>query len=160
MVKQLSVLVLASAVSMSLLAGCSCGDAPEKPKPKPEGTQHVAPQENKSGLTHTILTEGTGEVAKKGQKATVHYTGWLAKNGEPDMNTKFDSSVDRGTPFSFVIAGGMVIKGWDLGVEGMKVGEKRRLVIPSELGYGSRGAGGRIPPNATLVFDVELLAVS
>ena len=105
------------------------------------------------GLEAEILTEGTGDVIAKGETAVVHYTGWLVDG------TKFDSSVDRGQPFSFTIGGGMVIQGWDLGVEGMKVGEKRKLTIDSALGYGARGAGGVIPPNATLVFDVELLEI-
>ena len=99
------------------------------------------------------LKAGTGDEATNGKTVDVHYTGWLT-NG-----TKFDSSVDRGRPFSFVLGAGRVIKGWDQGVAGMKVGGKRKLTIPSELGYGSRGAGAVIPPDATLVFDVELLAV-
>lgn len=97
---------------------------------------------------------GTGDEAVTGKQVTVHYTGWLA-NG-----TKFDSSKDRGTPFSFQLGGGQVIKGWDQGVVGMKVGGIRKLTIPPELGYGARGAGGVIPPNATLVFEVELLGVN
>ena len=99
------------------------------------------------------LTVGDGATAAAGQSVSVHYTGWLT-NGQ-----KFDSSVDRGQPFSFPLGAGRVIKGWDEGVQGMKVGGKRKLTIPSELGYGSRGAGGAIPPNATLIFDVELLGV-
>lgn len=106
-----------------------------------------------SGLTYTDLVVGTGELAAAGKTVDVHYTGWLT-NGK-----KFDSSVDRGQPFSFSLGAGRVIKGWDEGVQGMKVGGKRKLTIPSELGYGIRGAGGVIPPNATLVFDVELLGV-
>ena len=98
------------------------------------------------------LLEGT---LPKGQQVTVHYTGWLDADGQP--GTKFDSSVDRGQPFSFVIGVGQVIKGWDEGVLEMKVGEKRRLFIPSDLGYGPYGAGSSIPPNAALIFDVELL---
>jgi FKBP-type peptidyl-prolyl cis-trans isomerase FkpA len=96
---------------------------------------------------------GTGDEARTGQRVTVHYTGWLT-NG-----TKFDSSRDRGDPFAFALGRGQVIHGWDEGVAGMRVGGQRRLIIPPDLGYGARGAGGVIPPNATLVFDVELLKV-
>ena len=110
-----------------------------------------------TGLVYMDEKVGTGAEAKSGQTASVHYTGWLNQNGEP--GTKFDSSVDRGQPFEFALGAGMVIKGWDQGVAGMKVGGKRRLVIPPELGYGARGAGGVIPPNASLIFDVELLGV-
>lgn len=108
-----------------------------------------------SGLEYEILKEGAGTEAKKGDKVTVHYTGWLKSNGK-----KFDSSVDRGDPFVFPLGGGMVIRGWDEGVAGMKIGEKRRLTIPPDLGYGARGAGGVIPPNADLIFEVELLKVN
>ncbi len=106
-----------------------------------------------SGLQYIDQVVGTGETAKAGQTVSVHYTGWLT-NGK-----KFDSSVDRGQPFSFRLGVGQVIKGWDEGVQGMKIGGKRKLTIPSNLGYGARGAGGLIPPHATLVFDVELLGV-
>ena len=106
-----------------------------------------------SGLKYVDQMVGTGDVAVVGKTTSVHYTGWL-ENGK-----KFDSSVDRGQPFSFPLGAGRVIKGWDEGVQGMKVGGKRKLTIPSELGYGSRGAGGVIPPNATLIFDVELIGV-
>ncbi len=106
-----------------------------------------------SGLKYVDQVVGTGDAAAAGQNVSVHYTGWL-ENGK-----KFDSSVDRGQPFSFPLGAGRVIKGWDEGVQGMKVGGKRKLTIPSDLGYGSRGAGGVIPPNATLIFDVELLGV-
>ena len=99
------------------------------------------------------LVVGTGAAAASGQKVTVHYTGWLT-NGK-----KFDSSKDRGDPFVFSLGKGQVIKGWDEGVQGMKVGGKRKLTIPPAMGYGARGAGGVIPPNATLVFEVELLGV-
>lgn len=115
-----------------------------------------------SGLAYEILTEAPADAKKptKGQTVIVHYTGWLAdENGNADLTKKFDSSVDRGTPFSFAIGTNRVIKGWDEGVIDMKVGEKRRLIIPSELGYGARGAGAVIPGGATLVFDVELLDV-
>ena len=97
---------------------------------------------------------GSGDEAKAGDKVSVHYTGTLADG------TKFDSSVDRGQPFSFALGRGQVIRGWDVGVAGMKVGGKRKLIIPAEEGYGARGAGGVIPPNATLVFEVELLQVN
>jgi FKBP-type peptidyl-prolyl cis-trans isomerase len=116
-------------------------------------------------LETQILKAATDPKAKspvQGKVVTVHYTGWLAEKdaaGNTITGKKFDSSVDRGTPFQFSIGLGQVIKGWDQGVMGMKVGEKRRLVIPAELGYGSRGAGGVIPPHATLIFDVELLGV-
>jgi FKBP-type peptidyl-prolyl cis-trans isomerase len=105
------------------------------------------------GLEYWDIKVGTGAVAAAGQTVKVHYTGWLT-NGK-----KFDSSVDRGEPFTFDLGGGHVIKGWDEGVAGMKVGGKRQLRIPPELGYGDRGAGGVIPANATLIFDVELLGV-
>jgi peptidylprolyl isomerase len=107
-----------------------------------------------SGLQYEDLTEGTGASPQTGQKVTVHYVGTLT-NG-----SKFDSSVDRGQPFSFTIGRGQVIKGWDEGVATMQVGGKRNLVIPPHLGYGQRGAGDVIPPNATLVFEVELLGIA
>jgi FKBP-type peptidyl-prolyl cis-trans isomerase len=103
---------------------------------------------------------GQGDEAKSGQQVSVHYTGWLYDPSKADgKGKKFDSSVDRGQPFGFPLGAGRVIAGWDKGVAGMKVGGKRTLVIPSEMGYGSRGAGGVIPPNAALMFDVELLGV-
>ena len=111
-----------------------------------------------SGLQYLDTTEGDGPVATEGQSVTVHYTGWLYQNGE--QGSKFDSSKDRRDPFVFSLGAGMVIRGWDEGVAGMKVGGARTLIIPAELGYGARGAGGVIPPNATLKFDVELLGVS
>jgi peptidylprolyl isomerase len=155
-------IVAHSLVAASLvLAGCQ--------KAKNTDTVQVEPtkqQESKtmsrhtldSGLEYEIVKEGTGETPQKGKQVTVHYTGWLDDNGKP--GTKFDSSVDRGQAFTFVIGTGQVIKGWDEGVMGMKVGEKRRLIIPANLGYGARGAGRSIPGNATLIFDVELLKVS
>lgn len=103
---------------------------------------------------------GNGAEAVSGRPVSVHYTGWLHDPGKPEgRGRKFDSSHDRRQPFDFNLGGGQVIRGWDEGVAGMKVGGKRTLIIPPEMGYGARGAGGVIPPNATLVFDVELLAV-
>src|SRR6476659_1980856 len=110
-----------------------------------------------SGLQITDTKVGTGASPKTGQTCVMHYTGWLYENGA--KGKKFDSSVDRGEPFEFPIGTGRVIKGWDEGVATMKVGGKRTLVIPPALGYGARGAGGVIPPNATLIFEVELLGV-
>ena len=108
-----------------------------------------------SGLKYTDIKPGEGEaVTGRGQTVVVHYTGWL------EDETKFDSSLDRNEPFSFPLACGYVIPGWDEGVVGMQVGGVRRLVIPSELGYGAQGAGGAIPPDATLIFEIELLEIS
>ena len=105
------------------------------------------------GLKVEVLKDGTGGEAIAGKRVSVHYTGWL------EDGTKFDSSLDRGTPFQFLLGAGQVIQGWDKGVQGMKTGEKRKLTISPELGYGANGAGDVIPPNATLVFEVELLEV-
>jgi FKBP-type peptidyl-prolyl cis-trans isomerase FkpA len=112
------------------------------------------PTTTASGLVIEDLNVGAGDPAASGQRVTVHYTGWLT-NG-----TKFDSSKDRGDPFVFPLGGRQVIAGWDEGVQGMRVGGVRKLTIPPQLGYGARGAGGVIPPNATLVFEVELLGVA
>lgn len=110
-----------------------------------------------SGLQIEDTVPGTGAEAKAGHNVSVHYTGWLYKDGV--KGAKFDSSKDRNDPFEFGLGGGQVIRGWDEGVQGMKVGGTRVLVIPAALGYGARGAGGVIPPNATLMFEVELLAL-
>jgi len=110
-----------------------------------------------SGLKYDDTKVGTGIEAKAGKTVFVHYTGWLDENGK--KGKKFDSSLDRDKPFSFKLSAGMVIKGWDEGVAGMKIGGKRALMIPANLGYGTRGAGSAIPPNANLIFDVELLDV-
>jgi len=140
-------IVLGTAVMAVLVAACSQSQAPGGGG---GGGQEVT---TPSGLKYTDSKIGTGAEAKAGQTVSVHYTGWLT-NG-----TKFDSSKDRGQPFMFPLGGGRVIKGWDEGVQGMKVGGVRKLTIPSNLGYGAQGAGGVIPPNATLVFEVELLDV-
>jgi peptidylprolyl isomerase len=115
------------------------------------------PVTTSSGLQIIDSKVGTGASPKAGQTCVMHYTGWLYENGA--KGKKFDSSVDRGEPFEFPIGRGQVIAGWDEGVATMKVGGKRTLIIPAALGYGARGAGGVIPPNATLIFDVELLGV-
>ncbi|MFH1387950.1 MAG: FKBP-type peptidyl-prolyl cis-trans isomerase [Patescibacteria group bacterium] len=131
--------------------------------PGEEGSQQVTqqqpqqqsqqPQEFGDELRAEIVKQGEGQEAKKGDKVTVHYVGVL------EDGTKFDSSVDRGQPFQFTLGAGQVIQGWDLGVVGMKIGEVRRLYIPSAYGYGEQGAGGSIPPNANLIFEVELLGL-
>jgi FKBP-type peptidyl-prolyl cis-trans isomerase FkpA len=141
------VLLLVFAV-LALVSGRAQTDtsSPTKVTGKPKSTA--------SGVQYWDITVGTGAKATNGKTVKVHYTGWLT-NGK-----KFDSSVDRGQPFSFKLGAGQVIKGWDEGVAGMKVGGKRQLKIPPEAGYGARGAAGVIPPNATLIFDVELLDVS
>lgn len=125
--------------------------------PPPAAAQDSSAKETvtKSGLRIVDMTPGTGAAPKDGQKVSVHYTGWLYEDGK--KGAKFDSSVDRGAPFVFTLGAGEVIKGWDEGVATMRVGGKRTLIIPPGLAYGARGAGGVIPPNATLIFDVELL---
>ncbi len=120
---------------------------------QPQGKPMTTP----SGLQIIDTTVGTGASPKTGQTCVMHYTGWLSEGGK--KGKKFDSSVDRGQPFEFPIGMKRVIGGWDEGVASMKVGGKRTLIIPPELGYGARGAGGVIPPNATLIFDVELLGL-
>jgi FKBP-type peptidyl-prolyl cis-trans isomerase len=136
-----------------LLGACANNSNDEAP-----AMSSNAPAVNALGITDVKV--GSGAEVTKGQSAVVHYTGWLYAPGAPeDKGKKFDSSRDRGEPFSFRVGGGEVIKGWDQGVAGMKVGGQRRLVIPAELGYGSRGAGGVIPGGATLLFDVELVGI-
>ena len=133
---------------LALLALSACAD----PGPPPGGSV--------AELQRIDEKTGTGAVATSGSDVTVHYTGWLYDEKAKDKRgEKFDSSVDRGEPFTFPLGGGRVIRGWDDGVAGMRVGGKRRLLIPSHFGYGSDGAGGVIPPNASLVFEVELLDV-
>nr|WP_298154428.1 FKBP-type peptidyl-prolyl cis-trans isomerase [uncultured Pseudoxanthomonas sp.] len=134
------------ALSLTLLAACT----PEGPPPGGSVAE----------LQRLDTRAGTGTVATSGSDVTVHYTGWLYDENAPDKHgLKFDSSLDRGQPFTFLLGAGQVIRGWDEGVAGMKVGGKRTLLIPADLGYGSNGAGGVIPPGASLVFDVELLDV-
>ena len=127
-------------------------------------TEQATSTMGKSSVTELIKTDnkiGTGAEATPGHNVTVHYTGWLYdENASEHKGRKFDSSRDRNEPFVFALGAGQVIKGWDQGVAGMKVGGQRTLIIPPDLGYGARGAGGVIPPNATLVFDVELLGVN
>ena len=124
-------------------------------------SQQITPTIMETKVTDLIKTDiklGKGEEAIKGHHVSVHYTGWLYDESAPEhKGKKFDSSRDRNEPFEFPLGAGHVIKGWDVGVEGMKVGGQRTVVIPPEMGYGQRGAGGVIPPNATLIFDVELL---
>ena len=126
-------------------------------------SQQAAPKMETSNMTELIKTDvklGTGDLATAGKNVSVHYTGWLYDAAAADHHgKKFDSSRDRNEPFEFPLGAGRVIQGWDQGVAGMKVGGQRTLVIPASMGYGARGAGGAIPPNATLVFDVELLGV-
>jgi len=138
---------------VAALTGALTAIAPSTALAQAAGTTVTTP----SGLKITDTVVGTGATPKPGQICVMHYTGWLYQNGAKGQ--KFDSSVDRGTPFEFPIGQRRVIAGWDEGVATMKVGGKRTLIIPPELGYGPRGAGGVIPPNATLIFDVELLGL-
>ena len=156
-------------VCTALLAACSRQEQAKTDAPAPAAeAASTTPAEPPSDTGSTAmplqkidLTPGSGVEIKSGQNALVHYTGWLYDAAAPEnKGAKFDSSLDRNEPFEFPVGGAMVIPGWDQGVAGMKVGGKRRLVIPPELGYGARGAGGGlIPPNATLVFDVELVEI-
>ena len=143
---------------LSLTPGPAAGASDSQAAPAAAAPAATAAQEKivttASGLKYEDLKVGEGAEARSGDRVEVHYTGWL-ENG-----TKFDSSVDRGKPFPFPLGAGRVIKGWDQGVAGMKVGGKRKLIIPPALGYGERGAGGVIPPNATLIFEVELLKIN
>ena len=134
--------------------------APESAAPATAPAATMERTMTESGLGISEVAAGDGDVAAAGQTAVVHYTGWLYDPAaEGERGQKFDSSRDRGEPFRFPLGAGRVIRGWDEGVAGMRVGGRRELVIPPELGYGARGAGGVIPPNATLVFDVELLGL-
>jgi FKBP-type peptidyl-prolyl cis-trans isomerase FkpA len=152
-----------------LVVACTRSEKPAEPAaatPAPQTSAEAGASPTASTgsetmpLQETDLSLGSGAEIKSGQTALVHYTGWLYDAAGPEnKGKKFDSSVDRNEPFEFPVGGGFVIKGWDEGVVGMKVGGKRRLVIPPEMGYGARGAGGVIPPGATLVFDVELVEI-
>ena len=142
--------------AIALLAS-ACKPAPSTPPPEP--SRPVEPPAPVSFSANDVVA-GTGEPIKSGQIAVVHYTGWLYDSAAADHHgQQFDSSRTHGSPFRFPVGGGRVIRGWDEGVVGMKVGGRRELVIPPDLGYGAQGAGGVIPPNATLLFDVELLGM-
>ncbi len=154
--KQQFFLVLALVTVLGLAFGCGNSDKPTTSStPSPPGQMKVTgqPTTTPSGLQYWDIVVGTGATATTGSMVKVHYSGFLT------TGQKFDSSRDRGEPFSFPLGQGQVIKGWDEGVVGMKVGGQRQLRIPPQLGYGAEGAGGVIPPNATLIFDVELLGV-
>jgi FKBP-type peptidyl-prolyl cis-trans isomerase len=141
--------ILYCVLAAALAAGCGGTES-----------ENMAGQSNITELMRTDVRPGTGAEAAAGQRVTVHYTGWLYDESQADKKgSKFDSSRDRNEPFTFRLGAGEVIRGWDEGVAGMKVGGQRTLTIPPGMGYGARGAGGVIPPNATLVFDVELLEV-
>jgi FKBP-type peptidyl-prolyl cis-trans isomerase FkpA len=150
----------AQAVAAGIIEGCfeQARQAPRRSSVWHYFIGDITMTTTASGLQYEDTKVGTGAEAVKGQRVTVHYTGWLFNDGV--QGAKFDSSKDRNDPFIFSLGAGMVIKGWDEGVAGMKVGGERDLIIPAALGYGSRGAGGVIPPNATLKFTVELLGVS
>lgn len=141
-------------MAVGLLFGAPVSGQGESKKMENEKAEIVT---TASGLKYRDDKVGTGAEAKSGTSVTVHYTGWLDANGQP--GSKFDSSKDRGEPFEFDLGAQQVIRGWDEGVAGMKVGGVRTLMIPPNLGYGARGAGGVIPPNASLIFEVELLGV-
>ncbi len=155
--------LLTAALALTLGTSPMDGSAPDKAKRTKKAMKATAPTKEKkmittaSGLQYTDTVEGSGASPVKGKTCVMHYTGWLW-DGKA-KGAKFDSSLDHGQPFEFTIGVGQVIKGWDEGVGTMKVGGKRTLIIPSALGYGSRGAGAVIPPNATLCFEVELLGI-
>jgi FKBP-type peptidyl-prolyl cis-trans isomerase FkpA len=146
-------LPLAILLSASVFSTTACSE-------QAATTQSKTEKSNMSELIKNDIKLGDGTEATAGKDVSVHYTGWLYDEAAPEhKGKKFDSSRDRGQPFVFPLGGGQVIQGWDKGVAGMKIGGQRTLIIPAAMGYGARGAGGVIPPNATLVFDVELLGV-
>ena len=147
------IMLAAPVAAMLALAGCAGTDADQPAGPPVPAMTGNTP----SGLQYADTVPGTGRAPRRGQTAVVHYTGWLYVDGA--RGKKFDSSVDKGKPFEFRVGQGDVIRGWDEGVLTMKTGGRRTLIIPPALGYGERGAGADIPPNATLIFDVELIAV-
>lgn len=149
---------------LNLLIGALClltlGACQSETSSSANNKETIAMTQGITELVKNDTVEGSGREAEIGFKVSVHYTGWLFDaNAADNKGEKFDSSLDRGEPFEFDLGAGNVIEGWDHGVIGMKVGGKRTLIIPSEMGYGARGAGGVIPPNATLIFDIELLDV-
>jgi len=155
--------MVAIALIISALPGCLWSNNEQTEQKEQAMAQKV--MSLPSGLKYEVLQEAPADAkqAQKGNAVVVHYTGWLEDSNNPgnaDQNKKFDSSVDRGMPFQFMLGVGQVIKGWDEGVADMKVGEKRKLIIPSDLGYGAFGSGALIPPNATLIFEVALLDVN
>jgi FKBP-type peptidyl-prolyl cis-trans isomerase FkpA len=148
---------VAAVASALVVASVAVAQAPASPAIPPGGSKLSAMPKD---LQKIDVKQGTGAEAVTGKPVIVHYTGWIYDDSKPDKKgAKFDSSLDRKVPFGFFLGAGKVIKGWDEGVVGMKVGGQRTLVIPPQLGYGERGAGGVIPPNATLIFDVELIEV-
>ena len=150
--KRITLLPLALLLTAGVFSTTACSEQTAPPTPAVKQSSELIKSDAKTG---------GGAEATAGRNVSVHYTGWLYDEAAPDhKGAKFDSSRDRGTPFEFTLGAGQVIQGWDMGVQGMKVGGSRTLTIPPQLGYGTRGAGGVIPPNATLVFDVELLGVN
>ena len=145
---------------LSILLLCNCNSTLAQAQNQVQNQATTSPSVAINDLQKMDSVVGTGAEARAGMSVTVHYTGWLYEPNSADhKGRKFDSSLDRGQPFNFPLGAGRVIKGWDDGVAGMKLGGKRTLVIPAQMGYGARGAGNVIPPNATLLFDVELLGV-